>query len=277
VRKLAWRGLVAAVIAATAAGCTTSYFRVEDAPASFGKGLADPRLSLMQAFGPPLSPIVRNLRAPHGKLFRFSEVEAMLRADLEPLDIVLVRSRPAMTRLFIPSHFTHAMIWLGTERDLKTRGLWSSSALQPHQASIRSGLTILESSKSSVHLSPFDEMIDVDEILVLSLRPRGPLSTKYAALFERLGTPFDVAFDLSDATRLTCAELIAEVFPELKLPVRYAAGRLAIIPDDLARIALNRSPHLALKRYIRAEAGGFAVSTVADVRSRLTSPRLRQK
>lgn len=267
---------MAAVTAAALAGCSTSYYRVEDAPAGFGKGLPDPRLSLMQAFGPPLSPIVRNLRAPHGKLFRFSEVEAMLRAELQPLDIVLIRSRPAMTRLFIPSHFTHAMVWLGTERDLKARGIWSSSAMKPHQASIRAGLTILESSKSNVHLSPFDEMIDVDEILVLGLRPRGPLSASYAALLQRLGTPFDVAFDLSDTTRLTCAELIAEVFPELKLPVRYASGRLAIIPDDLARLALNRSPHLAFKRYIRAEAGGFAVGSAGAVRSRLTSPRARQ-
>lgn len=265
------------MMAVAMAGCTSSYYRAEDAPASFGSGFADPRLSLMQAFGPPLSPIVRNLRAPHGKLFRFADVEEMLRADLRPLDIVLVRSRPAMTRLFIPSHFTHAMIWLGTEHDLKARGLWSSAALQPQQASIRSGLTILESSKSSVHLSPFDEMIDVDEILVLRLSPKGRLSTKYAALFERLGMPFDVAFDLSDATRLTCAELIAEVFPELKLPVRYASGRLAIIPDDIARLALSRSPHLAYKRYIRAEAGGFVVGSAGDVRLRLTSPRTRQK
>jgi hypothetical protein len=269
--------LVALVTAATLAGCTTSYYRAEDAPASFGKGFVDPRLSLMQAFGPPLSPVVRSLRAPHGKLYRFPEVEAMLRADLEPLDIVLIRSRPAMTRLFIPSHFTHAMIWLGTERDLKARGIWWSSALKPHQPSIRSGLTILESSKSSVHLSPFDEMIDVDEVLVLRLTPRGPLSAKYAALFERLGTPFDVAFDLSDASRLTCAELIAEVFPELKLPVRYASGRLAIIPDDIARQSFGRTPHLSFKRYIRAEPGGFALGSAGDVRSRLTSPKARQK
>lgn len=231
----------------------------------------------MQAFGPPLSPIVRNLRAPHGKLYRFPEVEAMLRADLEPLDIVLIRSRPAMTRLFIPSHFTHAMVWLGTEQQLKARGIWSSSALKPYRRSLRAGLSILESSRSSVHLAAFDEMIDVDEVLLLKLRPEGRLSTKYTRLFERLGTPFDVAFDLSDPTRLTCAELIAEVFPELKIPVRYASGRLAIIPDDIARLAFGRSSYLSFKRYIRAEAGGFVIGSRGDARSRLTSPRLRQK
>lgn len=275
--QTALRALAAIILAAFAAGCTGSYFRVEDAPASFGKGLADPRLSLMQAFGPPLSPIVRNLRAPHGKLSRFPEVEAMLRAGLKPLDIVLVRSRPAMTRLFIPSHFTHAMIWLGTERDLKGSGAWSLAALKPYRADLRAELTILESSKDSVHLSPFEEMIEVDEVLVLRTHPRGSLAGKYAGLFERLGMPFDVAFDLSDASRLTCAELLAEVFPELKIPVRYASGRLAIIPDDIARRALAGSPHISFSRYIRAEAGGFAVGNPADLRARLTSPRSRRR
>lgn len=272
--RSAMHRVLALALAAALAGCG-GYYRAEDAPASFADGPTDFRLGFMQAFGPPLSPVVRNLRAPHGKLFRFPEVEAMLRAELKPLDIVLIRSRPALTRVFIPSHFTHAMIWLGGERDLKRNGAWSVAALQPYRADIAAGLTILESSKDSVRLSPFSEMIDVDEVLVLRMRPAGPVSRKYAGLFARLGTPFDVAFDLSDASRLTCAELIAEIFPELRIPVRYAAGRLAIIPDDIARRALEGSSHLSFRRYIRAEAGGFAVSARSDVLDRLSSPRLR--
>lgn len=272
VRKI-WRLVAMGWLVAALAGCG-GYYRAEDAPGSFGSG-TDLRLGLMQAFGPPLSPVVRNIRTPHGKLSRFAEVEAMLWRELRPLDIVLVRSRPALTRAFIPSHFTHAMIWLGDEAGMRRNGAWASPAVRLRGAELAGGLTVLESSKDSVHLSPFTEMLEVDEVLVLHASPRRPARRSYEALFERLGTPFDVAFDLSDASRLTCAELIAEVFPEFRLPVRYASGRLAIIPDDIARRALDGSPHLSFGLSIRAEGGSFVVGKPSDLRRRLTTPRTR--
>jgi hypothetical protein len=265
--------LAALQLAVLLAGCGGGYVDVTDAPASFGSGRTDPRLAVMQAFGRPLSPIVRNLALPHGKLLRFAEVEQALRDSARPLDIALIRSRPALTRALIPSHFTHAMIFLGTEEQLRANGLWSHPAIRPHQADIRAGYTILESSLDSVHLSPFSEMYDVDEVLLLLHRPAGDAGADYAALFSRLGAEFDYTFDYEDTEKLTCAELIADVFPELRIPVRYSVGRLAIIPDDIARRALEGSRHLSPAIYIRADGRGrFVVGSAEEAAARLSQP-----
>ncbi|MGE0503066.1 MAG: YiiX/YebB-like N1pC/P60 family cysteine hydrolase [Rhizobiaceae bacterium] len=248
------------------------YRPAEDAPDWFGGDWVDPRLGLMQAFGQSLSPIVRNVRTAHGKLFRHAEVETMMRNDLRPLDIVLVRSRPALTRTFIPSRYTHALVWLGSEAELRAHGLWKSAALDPYRAAIRSGLTVIESSKDDVHLSTFSELVDVDALVVLRPRHTGLAHAKLSTLLSRVGTPFDVAFDLSDASRLTCAELIVEAFPEFGVPKRYAAGRMAIIPDDLARLALEGSRHLGFRIAVRAEGGRFHMESAREALERLSSP-----
>ncbi|MBX3576783.1 MAG: hypothetical protein KF723_06210 [Rhizobiaceae bacterium] len=255
-------------------GCAGGYVPAVEAPSSFQSGRTDPRLAVMQAFGRPLSPIVRNLAVPHGKLLRFPEIQAALMQEVQPLDIALVRSRAALTRALIPSHFTHAMIYLGTEEQLRAKGLWSHPAIRPYQDDIRAGQVILESSLDSVHLSPFRQMVDVDEVLLLSHRPSGRIGDKYAALLGQMGTEFDYTFDYSDTTKLTCAELIVDVFPELRVPVRYSTGRLAIIPDDLARRAFEGSRHLSFRRYFHADGrGGYAEGTRADALSRLSVPK----
>lgn len=254
--------------------CGGGYLAEDDAPDSFLSGRTDPRLAVMQAFGQPLSPVVRNLAAPHGKLLRFPEIEAALAADAQPLDIALVRSRPALTRALIPSHFTHAMIYLGTEEQLRARGLWSHRAIRPYQDDIRSGQVILESSLDSVHLSPFRQMVDVDEVLLLRQRPSGRIGDKYAALLAQMGTAFDYTFDYSDTSKLTCAELIVDVFPELGVPVRYSLGRLAIIPDDLPRRAFEGSRHLSFRQYYYADGkGGYVKGTRAEALAKLSAPQ----
>ena len=280
----ALRGLRALVLLACmlAIGACTPigrYYAGEDAPAFVAAGATDPRLGLTRLFGAPLSPVVRNLRAPHGRLYFRDGLEEQLRAELRPLDIVLIRSRPAATRLLIPSHFTHAMVWLGSLEDLRRAGALALPGAAPYRAELDRGWTVLEASRSDVHLSPISEMIDTNEIVVISMPQRGRawMRGKYAALFARLGRPFDYSFDYRDERRLTCAELVAEVFPELDIPVRYSNGRYAIIPDDLVRLGLSGTGGLSVRRYIRPIAsGGYETASRADLRSVLTAPSQRR-
>lgn len=272
------RMFAVAALALLLAGCATRkiYFTEEDAPAYAKAGETGPLLALTQAFGGALSPVVRNLAAPHGELIYRDGLAEFVMSELQPLDIVLIRSRPALTRALITSHFTHAIVWLGTEAEMKRAGVLSLPAVRPYREKIAGGLTALESAKSSVRLSPFEEIIDVDEIVILRVRDRGAAwrRSKYAALFDRLGEPFDYNFDVRDETRLTCAELIAEVFPEFGIPVRFTRGRYAIVPDDIARLAVEGSPHLRVLRYVWPDSpDSYATGGAGDVESVLTAPQ----
>jgi hypothetical protein len=276
--KSSLRLFAVAVLAFALAGCATRkiYFAEEDAPAYAKAGQTGPLLALTQAIGGALSPVVRNLAAPHGELIYRKGLAEFVMSELRPLDIVLVRSRPALTRALITSHFTHAIVWLGTEAEMKRGGVLSLPEVEPYRKAISEGRTALESAKDSVRLSPFTKIIDVDEIVILRVRDRGAARrrAKYAAMFKRLGAPFDYNFNLRDGARLTCAELVAEVFPEFGIPVRFARGRYAIIPDDIARVAAEGSPHLSVRRYIWPDGPeSYAVGGRSDVRAVLTAPQ----
>lgn len=269
---------LAALLALLLAGCATQkvYFEEDAAPAYAREGRTGPLLALTQAFGGAFSPVVRNLAAPHGELIYRDGLAGYLQSELRPLDIVLVRSRPALTRALITSHFTHAIVWLGTEDEMRRAGALSLPQVRPFAGALAAGRPVLESAGNAVRLSPFSELIDVDEIVILRLRNRDARwqRAKYAALFAYLGTPFDHNFDVRDDTRLTCAELIALVFPELGIPVRFARGRYAIIPDDIARIAVDGSPHISVRRYIWPDtAQGYAFGGRSEVGAVLTAPQ----
>ncbi|MBO6716877.1 MAG: hypothetical protein JJ913_02850 [Rhizobiaceae bacterium] len=265
-------------VAFALAGCAGPkiYFAEEDAPAYAKAGETGPLLALTQTFGGALSPVVRNLAAPHGELIYREGLAEFVRSELRPLDIVLVRSRPALTRALITSHFTHAIVWLGTEDEMRRAGVLSLPEVAPYHDALAKGRTVLESAGDNVRLSPFSEMIDVDEIVILRVRDRGAAwrRARYSALFAHLGTPFDYNFDFRDRSRLTCAELVAEVFPEFGIPVRFTRGRYAIIPDDIARLAVDGSRHLSVRRYIWPDSPEtFATGVSNDVRSVLTVPQ----
>lgn len=256
--------------------CGTGYYTLDDERIAHLGETDDVRLALTQAFGAPLAPIVRNIQTLNGRLFYRDGLEAELRSKLKPLDIVITRSRPAMTRLMIPSHFTHAMIWLGTEAEMKRLGVWDLPEIREHHDELKKGRTIIESAKDSVHLSPITEMMNVDELVILRDGRRNPsrLRKKYAALFRRLGVTFDYNFDYRDASRLTCAELVAEVNPEYGIPVRYTTGRRSIIPDDLVWIGLDSGGPLRFHSWIHGNGTRpFTVAGASKVRAVLTRPK----
>ena len=235
-------------------GCAggSKFYDYSDAPGFVQEGGLDPRLAVTKVFGAPLSPLVRNMAVPSGRLRRASGLKQELLETLRPLDIVLVRSRPAVTRLAIPSHFTHATLWLGKPSEIEAAGLLDYPEVRDHRDDILAGKIVFEAAGSDVHLSGIRELTNTDEIVIL--RPKGltrsRIRRKFRSLFGHLGMPFDYNFDYKDKSRLTCMETIAAVFPEFKLPVRYTVGRYAIIPDDLVRMALRRRAGVNVVRHI---------------------------
>jgi len=272
------RQLALASVALVIAGCTgaSSYFDASDAPDTVANGSVDPRLALTRAVGGPLAPFVRNMAAPYGLLHYAAGLEAHLRATLRPLDIILVRSRSALTRAFFPSYFTHSIVWLGTPEEMRANGGLRVAGV--HAASILAGNTVYESAGDAVRLRDISEVLNTDEILIL--RPQGlnqaRARAKYLDLLNKIGTPFDYNFDHFDKLRLTCMEAIADAFPEFEIPVRYTTGRYAIIPDDIVHRALSPGSGLVLVEYLRSSGSNtFAIHDQKAAAAVLSEPRAK--
>ncbi len=171
-----------------------------------------------------------------------------------------MRSRPALTRAIFPSHFTHSIVWLGTPQQLRANG--GLRIAGKRGADILAGDTAYESAGDEVRLRGIGQILNTDEIVILRPASLGPAraQAKYRALLSKLGTPFDYNFDYADTSRLTCMEAVADAFPEFDIPVRYTAGRYAIIPDDIVRQALIPGSGLRLVEYISARgADGYTL------------------
>jgi hypothetical protein len=269
-----------AAVALLLAGCsaTGGYFAATDAPKSVADGNIDARLALTRAVGGPLSPIVRNMAAPYGQL-RFADgLEAHLRRTLRPLDIVLVRSRPAATRNLIPSYFTHSLVWLGTPEEMRANG--GLQVAGKHAKAILAGKTVFEAAGDEVRLSEIGEILNTDEIVILRPQALGRKRSlgKYRGLLSKVGMPFDYNFDFLDKSRLTCMETVAEIFPEFGVPVRYTAGRYAVIPDDLVRRAIAPGSGLTAVEHIQPDPRtSYAIRSPSAVAKLLSQPQAKPR
>lgn len=274
------RWVTLAGIGLVLAGCLglAHYYDASDAPDHIKAGKGDLRLTTTRVLGGPLSPIVRNIAVPRGKLANAPGLRQYLRDNLRPLDVFIVRSRPALTRLAFPTHFTHVAIWLGENGELQRSGIASLPNVRPHAENLANGKTVYESANDDVHLSDMFEVVNTTEIAVVRLdAARHGQRERYRQIFGYLGEPFDYNFDLKDERRLTCIEVLAKVYPELDLPVRYTTGRYTYIPDDLARMAAEPGNGVSLVAYITGDGkGGFTVHDGATMLGALSSPSMRK-
>ena len=276
------KALCFVLLAAIVSGCTalTSYYPNSDAPESIKNGKTDFRLALTQTFGQPLSPIVRNVALPYGNL-RFTEgLDEHLHKTLKPLDIILVRSRPALTRFAIPSHFTHAVIWLGTQAERDALGISDLPEIKAYRKQLAAGKIVYESAGSEVRLNDIRALKNTNEMVIMRPAPmtKERYQQRYAAMFKNLGVGFDTNFDLLDRTKLTCMEITALVFPEFNLPARYTTGRYTLIPDDLAHLAASSNDTISVVHYIKPKADKeFSVLNARALKEVLTEPKRRTR
>ncbi|WP_299932877.1 YiiX/YebB-like N1pC/P60 family cysteine hydrolase [uncultured Pelagimonas sp.] len=170
---------------------------------------------------------------------------------LRPLDILLVSDKSQISGYLIPGYFSHSLVYLGTETQLRQRGLWDLPALRPHHDRIRKGEVFFESTPPAVTFSPAEQVFDVDSVAML--RPDLDQSERdYAltTLVAQLGKPFDMRMDLSSQSCLFCAELINLAMPSLSLPQQQAYGRTLIVPDAIAVHAITPQTGLAVVGFV---------------------------
>lgn len=177
-----------------------------------------------------------------GKLFADPAAELALRSVLRPGDILLEKTPFRLTDRFIPGHWGHVAIWLGSEAEVRAI-LGDDPLLAPQAVRLATGAGVCEALRDGVQLNPLSRFLDIDDVAVLRCPLSGPeLAAHLRRSLRQLGKAYDFNFDVETADRIVCSELVYQVFTGIAWPTGKALGRATISPDQVAVRALAGGP-----------------------------------
>lgn len=193
-----------------------------------------------------------------GRLAGNAAAEAAMRAHLKPFDLVFTGNKSYIWGKIIPGRFSHVVIYLGTEAELRAAGLWSLPALDPLRDDIRAGRVFVEAVTPVVGTVGLARVMESDAVAILrpSLTP-GARHRALATFAASLGKPYDYTFEVASTDRLSCTELVALAMPELAIATRLAYGHRVIFPDEIVSQAV-RGERMRVVGYMVGTEGGFA-------------------
>lgn len=201
--------------------------------------------------------IAGRFRFRKGHMYDHEEYRVKLMERLRPLDIITEKTPFALTDTFIPGHYGHAAIYLGTEKQLKDIGMWDHPVIVPHQAEIQKGKVILEALRPGVWLNTLEEFLNIDELTLWRqpniLEDRAEVERIYQRGLEQLGKKYDFNFDVNTLDKIVCSELIYHAFGKINWPVKYVMGRPTISPDNLAIVGYYENAPISFILGNRAE------------------------
>ena len=216
-------------------------------------------ISVAEPAAPAIGMAISQVQWRHGYLDTGSDALDYVRPKIRPLDVFLFSNKGRLSGHTGAGVFGHSAVYLGTERELKSMGLWDDPAIVPHHDAIQRGLSIIESGQAhGTTLTPVSRLVETDRLVVL--RPQIGDSGKQAAivrLFGLVGTRFDHNYRLDESERVFCTELIDLGVPDLRLPRRATYGREIILPDDVALQAVSGKGRLSFVAYLRADRDGW--------------------
>lgn len=185
--------------------------------------------------------IVGSVRWRHGYLYDHYWAHNYMMENLKPLDIIAEKTPFALTDLFIPGHFGHIAVYLGTEEQLREIGMWSHPKIIPLQSEIRKGNTILESIRPGSRMVSLREFMEIDEITIVRqpnlLKNRDLYEKVFIGAIDQLDKKYDFNFDVHTLEKVVCSEVPYHAFGHIKWPTSYVFGRYTISPDEVISLA----------------------------------------
>ena len=204
-----------------------------------------------------------------GRLAGNAGAEAAMLGQLQPLDLVFTANKSYEWGTLIPGRFTHDLIYLGTETQLRAAGLWDLPAFAPLHDDIRAGRLFAESATPITHTLRTGRVMESDGLAIL--RPQLTAAERQhaiAVVAASMGLPYDYTFDVRSTDRLSCTELVALAMPGLRLAATEAYGRPVIFPDTVVSQAI-RGERLSVVGYMVGAGDGFVwrntPSLMADI------------
>ncbi len=193
------------------------------------------------------------------------EIRVQLVGLLRPGDVLVVRKEFAVTNYFLPGHWPHAALFLGTAGDFATSGIANNPHVQPRMPQLQSATPftavlapdaqnawaeadehpcVLEAMKDGVRIRSVNSAFNSDSVVVLRpLLDRCHIELALAQALMHEGKPYDFDFDFCVSHRLVCTEVIYRAYEGMagvQFNLRRHAGRFALAAGDLLRMALAR-------------------------------------
>ncbi|MDR2689122.1 MAG: hypothetical protein LBB76_05120 [Azoarcus sp.] len=185
----------------------------------------------------------------HGKLRDKPEIERHVRGQLRAGDILLEKTPFRLTDTFIPGHWGHAAIWVGTEEELTGLGIWQHPVVQAHHAAIRDGRGVVEALRSGVETNTVAHFMNIDDLAVLRHAGMGDEDRAQTILhtLRQVGKAYDFNFNAETTDRMFCSKLIYMAYGGIDWPNSRMLGRFTISPDDIAQRSIRNGPlHIVL-------------------------------
>lgn len=179
-----------------------------------------------------------------GKLYARPDVYNMIISQIKAGDILLEKTPFRLTDQFIPGHWGHAAIWVGTEVELKALGIWEHPIVKAYHQKIQQGNSVVEALRSGVQMNALQDFLNIDDLAILR-RPdidKATLAKRIILALRQVGKEYDFNFDVETTDRIVCSELIYVVYTGIKWPTEKTLGRFTISPDNVASKALNDGP-----------------------------------
>jgi hypothetical protein len=214
-----------------------------------------------------------NVHWRKGHLYQNEEVLQMAKKSLIPMDIILEKSPFVLTDKFIPGHYGHVAIYLGTKEQLMALGMWDHPQIIPHREEIEAGKTILEAVRPGVRLNSLAEFLNIDEYTIIrkkdGLNSFAQVSEQITRGMEQLKKEYDFNFDISTLDKIVCSELVYIVFGHVNWPTQYRLGRPTVTPDDIGEILFKKNSNFKMTDYVasteRHKIEKYDINHLADI------------
>lgn len=179
-----------------------------------------------------------------GKLYGRSEVLGNVVGNVRAGDVLLEKTPFRLTDTFIPGHWGHVALWVGSEAELRQLGIWDHPVVRPHQAAIREGRGVVEALRSGVKMNSLAHFLNVDDLGVLRHERISDAGRAEAILqaLRQVGKAYDFNFDVESTDRIVCSELVYHAYGDIRWPVARHLGRATISPDNVAVEAIGDGP-----------------------------------
>ncbi len=102
-----------------------------------------------------------------GRLAGNRAAEAAMLAQLRPFDLVFTGNKSYAWGKIIPGRFSHVVVYLGTEEELRAAGLWALPSLAPLRDHIRAGRVFAEAVTPVTDTVAASRVMESDAIAIL--------------------------------------------------------------------------------------------------------------
>jgi len=175
-----------------------------------------------------------------GKLYKNNVITANVEVNLYPGDILVERTPFRLTDKLIPGYWGHIAVYIGTENDLKTMGIWDDINAT-YQQNIVDGKLIVEALRDGVQLNSVAHFLNVDDLAIMYDNNETDVEKvlRIKRVINQLGKEYDFEYDIEDNSKIICSELVYITSLNIEWDTDSTVGINTISPDNVAIVSTH--------------------------------------